>query len=66
MIGVFRDHHLGQQPGRRDASVENLSWHRNLDQGFAVIADPFATDVPLDTEHAQCVIEFSLTFSPMR
>ena len=57
MIGVFRDHHLSQQPGSRDAFVDNLRRPRLLNQGFAVITDPFATNMPFNAEHAWRVVE---------
>ncbi len=58
MITVLGDHHLSQQPSGRDAFVDDLCWHCCLDQRFAVITDPFATDMTLDGEHARCVIQF--------
>ena len=58
MIRELGDHDMGQQPCGWDALVDDLSRNRCLDQGFALIADPFATDVPLNGEHARCVVEF--------
>lgn len=58
MVGELRDHDVGQQPCGRDALVDDLRWNRCLDQGFALIADPFATDVTLDGEYARRVVEF--------
>ena len=53
MIRELGDHDMGQQPCGWDALVDDLSRNRCLDQGFALIADPFATDVPLDGEGAR-------------
>ncbi|MNM94790.1 hypothetical protein D3C81_1072090 [compost metagenome] len=58
MVGELRDHDVGQQPRGRDAFVDDLRRNRCLDQGFALIADPLATDVPLNGEHARRVVEF--------
>ena len=57
MVSELGNHDAGQQPGSRDALVDDLSRNRCLDQGFALIADPFATDVPLNGEHARGVVE---------
>ena len=57
MVSELRDHDVGQQPCGRDAFVDDLSRNWCLDQGFALITDPLATDVPLDGEHARRVIE---------
>ena len=57
MVAKLRDHHMGQQPGGRDALVDDLRRNRCLDQGFALIADPLATDVALDGEHVRLVVE---------
>ncbi len=43
MIGKLGDHDMSQQPRGREAFVDDLCWYRCLDQGFAVIADPLAT-----------------------
>ncbi|KPY89455.1 hypothetical protein ALO94_200122 [Pseudomonas syringae pv. spinaceae] len=57
MVGILGNHDVGQQPGGWDALVDDLGRNRRLDQGFAVIADPFATHMTLNGEHARCVIQ---------
>ncbi len=64
MITVLGDHHLSQQAGGRDAFVDYLCRYRCLDQRFAVLADPLATDMALDGEHARRVIEFFTDILP--
>lgn len=49
---------MSQQPCGWDAFVNDLGRNRCLDQGFALIADPLATDVTLDGEHTRRVVEF--------
>ena len=57
MVGILRNHDVGQQPGGRDALVDDLRRHWRLDQCFAVITDPFATDMALDSKYARRVIQ---------
>ncbi len=57
MVGKLGDHDVGQQPGGRDALVDDLRRNRCLDQGLAVIADPFATDMAFNGEHAGRVVQ---------
>ena len=57
MIHIFRDQHLSQQSGGRDALVDDLGRYRCLEQSLAAAADPFAADVTLDLEHTGSVIE---------
>ena len=57
MVGILGHHHLGQQPGCRDAFVDDLRGHRRLNQGFTLGADPLAPDVALDREHAWLVVQ---------
>lgn len=40
-----------------DAFINDLRGNRCLNQGFAFIADPLATDMPLNAEHARRVVE---------
>lgn len=58
MIRELGDHDVRQQSGGRDALVDDLRRNRCRDQGFALIADPLATDVTLNGEHARRVVEF--------
>lgn len=58
MVGKLGDHDVGQQTCSRDAFVDDLRRYRCLSQCFAVIADPLATDMPFDGEHAWRVVEF--------
>ena len=58
MVGELRDHDVGQQSGGRNALVDNVRGNRRLDQRFTVIADPHASDVAFDGEHARRVVEF--------
>ena len=57
MIGVLRDHHLGQQACCGDAFINELRGNRCLDQGFAVVADPLATHMSFNGDHARGVVE---------
>lgn len=57
MVSKLGNHDVGQQPSGWDALVDDLSRNRCLDKRFAVIADPFATYMTLDGEHARCVIQ---------
>ena len=57
MVSKLGDHDVGQQPCRRDALVDDLSRSRRLDQGLAVIEDPFATYMTFDGKHAGLVGE---------
>ncbi len=54
MISELRDHDVGS----RDALVDDLRWYRGLDQRFAVIANPLATDMALNGKHARRVVQF--------
>jgi hypothetical protein len=58
VITVFGDLHLSQQTSRGNAFVDDLHRNRGLDQRFALIADPLATDVLFNREHAGRVVEF--------
>lgn len=58
MVGILRDHDVGQQPGRRDTLIDDLCRHRRLNQRFAVITDPLATDMAFDGKHARRVVQF--------
>ena len=58
MVGELRNHDMGQQPCGRDALVDNVRRNRCLDQRFAVITNPLASDVAFDSEHARRVVEF--------
>lgn len=49
---------MGQQAGGWDTFVDDLRRNRCLDQRFALAADPLATDMTLDGEHAWRVVEF--------
>ncbi len=57
MINELRNHDVGKQPGSRDAFVDNLRRYWRLDQRFAVIAYPLATNMTLDGKHARRVIQ---------
>src|SRR5580704_2073031 len=57
MIQVFRDQHLRKEPRGRNALVDDLRWHRRLDQRLASTTYPLAADVSLDLEHPWDVIE---------
>src|SRR5471032_638478 len=57
MVSELRDHDVGKQPSGRDALVDDLCRNRSLDQCFAVIAGPFATDMALNSKHARRVIK---------
>ena len=57
MIGVLRDHHLGQQARCGDAFINDLRGNRCLSQGFAVVADPLATHMSFNGDHARGVVE---------
>ena len=57
VIQVLGHQHLGQQPGGWNALVDDVRCDRRLHQLLAAVADPFATDVALDGEHARLVIE---------
>lgn len=57
MVSKLRNHDVGQQARSRDALVDYLRRHRSLDQCFATVADPLATDMALHGEHARCVIK---------
>jgi hypothetical protein len=57
MITVFGDHHLSQQPGGGNAFVDDLRGDWCLDQRFAVITDPFSTDMALDGKYARRVVQ---------
>ena len=57
MIGVLRNHHLGQQARCWDAFINDLRGNRSLDQGFAIIADPLATHMSFNAEHVRGVVE---------
>ncbi|MNR20336.1 hypothetical protein D3C85_1371710 [compost metagenome] len=57
MIGELGHHHMGQQAGGGDALVDDLSWHRRLNQCFALAAGPLATHMLLDGKHARRVIQ---------
>ena len=48
---------MGEQPSGRDALVDNVRRNRCLDQRFAVITDPLASDVAFNREHARRVVE---------
>ena len=52
MVGKLRDHDVGQQAGGRDTLVDDLCRNGCLDQCFAVIAYPLATDMALDGKYA--------------
>ena len=66
MVGIFRDHHLSQQIGSRDAFVDDLRGKRCVDLGFAAVADPLATNVPFNAEHIQRLVElFADVFADM-
>ena len=56
MIGVPRDHHLGLQPGSRDAFIDELRRHLLLHQGFAAIANPFTANMAINAEHVRRVV----------
>jgi hypothetical protein len=58
MVGELRDHYMGQQPGGWDAFVDDLCRNGCLDQRFALITDPLATDVTLNGEYTRRVVEF--------
>ena len=62
MTGVLRDHHLGQKARCRDALINDLRGSRCLDQSFAIIADPLATDMSINAEHVRRVVEFFTHF----
>lgn len=57
MIGKLGDHDVGQQPGGRDALINDLRRYGCLDQCFAVIADPLATDMTFNGKHAGRVVQ---------
>ncbi|MNP67714.1 hypothetical protein D3C76_1635750 [compost metagenome] len=57
MVGKLGDHDVGQQPSSRDALVDDLRRNRCLNQRFAVIADPFATNMALDGKYAGRVVQ---------
>lgn len=57
MVSKLRNHDVGQQARSRNALVDHLRRHWSLDQCFAAVADPLATDMALHGEHARCVIE---------
>ena len=50
--------HLGQQAGGGDALIDNMRIHRGLNQGLALGASPFASDMTLYAEDAGHVVEF--------
>jgi len=52
MTGELRNHDMGEQAGGWDTFVDDLLRNRCLDQRFALTADPLATDMTLDAEHA--------------
>ncbi|MCY1312693.1 hypothetical protein D9M70_631370 [compost metagenome] len=58
MVGKLGDHDVSQQPGGRDALVDNLCRYWRLDQRFALITDPLATHMALDGKHAGGVVQF--------
>lgn len=47
VIKVLRHQHLREQPGCRDALVDDVGRYRRLDQRLASGAHPFAADVAL-------------------
>lgn len=57
VIGKFGHHHVGQQACGWNTFVDDLRWHRRLDQCFAMTAGPFTTHMLLDREHAWHVIQ---------
>ncbi|MNO02130.1 hypothetical protein D3C81_2224430 [compost metagenome] len=57
MVGKLGDHDVGQQPGSRDALVDDLRRNRRLDQRFAVIADPLAPHMAFNGKHAGRVVQ---------
>ncbi|CAE6861681.1 hypothetical protein R69746_08680 [Paraburkholderia aspalathi] len=57
VVSVFGNQHRGQQPRGRDALVDNVCGHWRLNQRFAVLAYPLATDMPLNREHARRVVQ---------
>lgn len=48
---------VGQQADRGDALVDNVGRPRCLHDALAALADPLATDMALDGEHARLVVE---------
>ena len=57
MVGKLGDHDVGQQPGSRDALVNDLRRNRCLVQRFAVITDSLTTDVAFNGKHAGGVVQ---------
>ncbi|OSO39424.1 hypothetical protein BV363_05934 [Pseudomonas syringae pv. actinidiae] len=57
MVGKLGHHDVGQQARCRDAFIDDVRRYRRLYQRFALFADPLATDVALDGEHAGRVVE---------
>ena len=57
MVRKLGDHDVGQQPSGRDALIDDLRRNRRLDKYFTVIADPFATHMTLNCEHAGRVVQ---------
>jgi hypothetical protein len=57
VIRIFGNEHLRQETRRRDALVDNVGRHRRLDQGLALIADPFAAHMAFDRKDTWLIIE---------
>lgn len=57
VVGEPGHHHMGQQAGGGDALVDDLGWHRCLDQCLALAAGPLATYMLLDGKHTRGVIQ---------
>ena len=57
MIGILGHQHLGQQPRCGDTLVNDLRGNRCLGQCFTAGANPFATNMALDREHAGRVVQ---------
>ena len=57
MIEELGDEHLGQQPGCRDALVDDVWCHGRLHERLALGARPLAANMALDGEHAGRVVQ---------
>ena len=57
MVSKLGNHDVCKEARSRDAFINNLRRNRCLDQRFAVIADPLATDMAFDGEYAGRVVQ---------
>lgn len=57
VIGVLGHQHVGQQPRRRDALVDDVRGHRRLHEHLALHARPFSPNVAFHRKDARRVVE---------